>query len=415
MKYALKIPRYEQMANYGDYSQQAAIEHLYEYMGIPKRDIVRLNECDFLDYKGSEYLIVPINSIFNGVYNKLSDRIIPVYLGFSAPYVNAALVDSLRLREFSPVGCRDKYNYDRLRELGVDAWLNGCMTITLPKRADESNANKVYIIDVHKGLLDYIPEHIKRDAVYLTQIETDGSSCMTEYSCQKRYQLLKNTARLVVTSRLHVASPCIAYGISTIVARQTISNRFHWLQSYVDLYDQSNWKNINWDPRPVEFESRKKVVLDNAAKIVSATYDKYLPRCTISESNSKETNINFVHTEREVFIEWIKKHWDPQSKDGRIYYALWGQAQLMYFIYEYITKAYPHAVLCSVIDEYKTFSFAGIESQRKESLLNHTGNITVFIAAIRAARYANEWLADKPNISVCDPYINDSINFLDIG
>ena len=75
------------LVNIGDYAQLLAIDNLYSYMGVKEEDIVRIEYYDLLDYDG-EYVVLPINFIFNNPYYGerellLSSRIIPVFLGIN--------------------------------------------------------------------------------------------------------------------------------------------------------------------------------------------------------------------------------------------------------------------------------------------------------------------------------------------
>ena len=68
---------------------------------------------------------------------------------------------------------------------------------------------------------------------------------------------LRDTAKLVVTSRLHIASPCLAMGIPVILAKKHFGDRFGFIDCFLPTYTPEKYNDIDWSPSPINFEEEK--------------------------------------------------------------------------------------------------------------------------------------------------------------
>ena len=378
MKFAnLIIEGVSKIRNYGDDIQLYSIKLLYEYMGIDYREVVRLPLEELFSYDGEEYLILPINYPFwGGQYHPISPKIIPVYLGLAMFAGTKENIEALRLKEYEPVGCRDQKTFEVMQKFGIDAYLNGCMTITLPKMKEVNRNGKVFIVDVCKEFLDFIPSPIKDDAVYKTHVFLNR--IVKEEESLSQYAQYQKEAKLVITSRLHCAVPCIAYGIPIIYAPKRNSSRSAWLQKIIPVYDKELWKNIDWEPKSVDIEELKKKVLENAADRIRETWKKYSLRCSITETyEDKALYGKMMSDDMFVPLEYMNKNW---KQDDAVRYIIWGLTQTADTLYEYISEHYKRAVLVGFIDMYRKIQFRGIISEGIE-LLERERDAVVFVAA----------------------------------
>lgn len=378
MKFAnLSIEAASKLRNYGEDIQIHAIELLYKYMGINYEEVVRLPLEDLFSYNGEEYLILPINfPFFGGQYRKISSKIIPVYLGLSMYEGTPENVEALRLKEFEPVGCRDQKTFEIMQKFGIDAYLNGCMTVTLPRATNLQGNTKVFIVDVCEELIGYIPETIKENAVYKTHVYFDR--IVKESESLALYEQYQKEARLVITSRLHCAVPCMAYGIPVIYAPKRNSSRSAWLQKIMPIYDKDLFQKIDWNPKPIDIEELKKIVLENAAGRVRETWNKYYLRCCITETYEDKTLYGKMMTDdMYIPLEYMNRNW---KADGDIRYIIWGLTQTAETLYEYISKHYKKAKLVGFIDMYRKVQFRDMVSEGIE-LLEREKDAIVFVAA----------------------------------
>lgn len=317
MKYKLLSVSSEKGVNIGDYIQAlASAQFLPHIDGFIQREKLK-------DYSEEECKV-----IMNGWYMHHpeqwppSPRIIPLYV---AVHFNTLAKDVLfasssieYLKKFSPIGCRDTYTRDLLLEQGVEAYFSGCMTLTLGyKYHSEEKEDKCYFVDpyfvTHWNLFNVIyniiyllrhwnsidviakkyPEAKKglRKRMILTTFYREYSRLFTketlinaEYICQQDLSYKRNfeteearlqeaerlvkkyaKARLVVTSRIHCALPCL--GLETPVIYTENGNQSEAsacrLGGLRDLFTIARWNNNKLVP---QFETNGKISMHNTPR-----------------------------------------------------------------------------------------------------------------------------------------------------
>lgn len=110
-------------------------------------------------------------------------------------------------------------------------------------------------MDSPKGIDKYLPDEYKDRVVYVSH-ETDSGEKLEERA-KKLLERYGREAALVVTSRLHCASPCMAMGIPVILARKYFDPRYEWIGKYLTLYTPDLFPEIDRNPQPVELEKEK--------------------------------------------------------------------------------------------------------------------------------------------------------------
>jgi len=155
------------------------------------------------------------------------------------------------LKKNQPVGCRDHFTVEQLKAKGIEAYFSGCMTLTLDsyKVDDSERGDDIYIVDPLYGFPnkqrifydvrsvlrsvrngEIFNMHIKNQ--FMQQIFTEDFLATAHYVEQElpartyteeqkfamAEELLHKYARakLVITSRIHCALPCLALGTPVI-------------------------------------------------------------------------------------------------------------------------------------------------------------------------------------------------------
>lgn len=371
--------------NLGDNIQTIAIDNLYSYMGIPLEDIVRIDYYDLDTYQG-EYVVLPINYPFYGYKENMkitmfSDYIIPVFLGVSFIDAEMDIQEREYIKHYEPVGCRDEYTMQALRRQGIAAYLNGCMTITLPKRTS-NGGGKVFFVDVPEKLYPYIPEQLVKESIKISQMVFNANADETAKLYLERYAA---EARLVVTTRLHCAVPCLAAGIPVVLLKENYSFRFPWLKKFIPIYTGKKLNEIDWNPQSYNLEDYKIKILENAKKQVMYAFQKYSGIFDISsflECNDTEVTIEHYS----VAEKYILNNWNTEKE---INYSFWGVTQTANLIYKFISRKYPNAKLVYVYDKYKQGHFK--ENQiRNSALIKHDQDTFVFVTSASAYAEAEE-------------------------
>ncbi len=236
--------------NVGDYVQSLAARQF-----LPQVDQF-MNRERLAEYTGDDIKLI-MNGWFTHNHSNWVpvDAIDPLFVSFhvnstAAPFMlNQKGVDYLKKHQ--PIGCRDKNTVKLLQEKGIEAYFTGCLTLTLDNyKVDDSERNdKIYIVDpfynyptkdkvfltpkhtvksilngnafklnkIQKQLEKVVDAEVLKNAEYVTQVkpigsETDEEKFTYAEECLKKYA----KARLVLTSRIHCALPCLAMGTPVI-------------------------------------------------------------------------------------------------------------------------------------------------------------------------------------------------------
>lgn len=182
-------------------------------------------------------------------------NIAPLFISFHVnKYAQDAMLSEAGveyLKQHAPIGCRDHYTKDTLQAHGIDAYFSGCLTLTLDsyKVNDDERGDAIYIVDplfnfpskkkfltslnsirkyiktgdvfklnaIDKILKQHFSQEILDQAQY---IEHELAS--NTYSEDEKFNIAKDLlhkyarAKLVITSRIHCALPCLALGTPVI-------------------------------------------------------------------------------------------------------------------------------------------------------------------------------------------------------
>lgn len=368
--------------NIGDDIQLVAIENLYDYMGIEKKDRVRLNFSELPNYDG-EYVILPIAFPLYGYKHELyitmfSEKIIPVFLSLSIMSGKLSDEEIIYLRRFEPIGCRDYHTVKLLRNNNIMSYLNGCMTITLP-RAKELKGDKIYFVDVPSRYYQYIPENIRDGAIKLTNVLDDCEN--PEDEIRNRLSEYINNASMIVTTRLHCALPCIAMGIPVVFMKDRYSFRFPVVSRYIHVWEKDEFELIDWNPTSVNIEKEKTNILEVAKKRIEETYQKYSSIFDLSwfyEEDNLREKYYIEHVDN--VLEMIDNNFAP---DEHVEYAIWGITQKSDLICDYIEKNRPNFQLKYVFDKTKKVLFHGVLSGNDYDILKEK-DVFVFVTTATA-------------------------------
>jgi hypothetical protein len=221
---------------------------------LPRVDTL-LNREKLADYSGP-----PLKLIVNGWFTHNADnwipspQIIPHFVSF---HINSSAADRILsnqgvayLRKHSPIGCRDRYTVSLLRAKGVDAYFTGCLTLTLnsyavsqavrqefilvdpffnlPSTRNAFSSPRAFASALRSGEILHLHQRNKllrrgftADCLAamerVTQEITPCGQAEPELFDIAEARLRRYAqAKLVVTSRIHCALPCLAMGTPVI-------------------------------------------------------------------------------------------------------------------------------------------------------------------------------------------------------
>jgi len=256
--------------NLGDWIQSLAVQRLVESLGIPASDIVRIDRDALPEYQGPPVRLI-MNACFLEHCFPLPPQVQPVFIGFQTSS-RALVVEYLDFfKQHQPIGCRDTATRDLFREQGVDAYITGCLTMTLPLREENPTPpTGVFFIggdgpgEMPPGLEKQAPAAIRQRAVHRHQREpvksfplSDADALHANRLAMELLETYRKEAGLVVTPLLHAAGPSLAMGIPVILARKDSRSRFTAINRLLPLYVPGDFGAIDWNPPPVHFEALK--------------------------------------------------------------------------------------------------------------------------------------------------------------
>ncbi|NLW79540.1 MAG: hypothetical protein GXY32_09040 [Ruminococcaceae bacterium] len=136
------------------------------------------------------------------------------------------------LAAHGPVGCADEASLHALRSRGIESFLSGCLTLTLPRQS-RAYGGPAYIcaVDISPEAVAEIGHQVAaRDFTVVETTHTlparHAALPVPDRMAKVAEQLaLYRNAHCVVTSRLHCALPCLALGVPVLLlAEPTTEN-----------------------------------------------------------------------------------------------------------------------------------------------------------------------------------------------
>jgi hypothetical protein len=236
--------------NIGDYIQSLAAKRF-----LPKIDAY-INREEMASYQGESVKLILNGWFTHNVQNWVpSNKILPLFISFhinssSAPFILNS--NGLAyLKKYQPIGCRDHFTVNLLKTTGIEAYYSGCLTTTLDHYAvpDNERTDDVYIVDPfysypdlstlfnswkyfvrgivsgdvfklgkkHKHMMNIFTPQFLKNAKYETHLlPADQYSDEEKFNIAEKLLKKYAKAKLVVTSRIHCALPCLAMGTPVI-------------------------------------------------------------------------------------------------------------------------------------------------------------------------------------------------------
>ena len=276
MKFGLLV-YWDNVRNIGEYIQSLAALPF-----LPKLDQF-LNKETLSIFSGEEHKLI-LNGWFMHYPQNWppNSRINPLIISFHiSPKTKALLLSDKAIEYYKlhePIGCRDHDTLDLLKAKNVDAYFSGCLTLTLDKDlyTDKNYQDEIIFSDVlynmarfnpnitpktlirsilrtpkviiqawrKKQLISKLfPEALRKKAKYIIQERS-----LKKYTHEERFDVATDflkqlaNAKLVVTSRLHTALPCLAFGTPVIFIDGKLSRKFD--SSRLSSYTESMLNTI---------------------------------------------------------------------------------------------------------------------------------------------------------------------------
>ena len=226
MKYGLIT--FKDTENIGDDIQSYAALRF-----LPKVDYyIEREKLDLFLPNKKEQVVTIMNGWF--LHSKLnfpiSPYIYPIFVsthfssynsgGIKGEYINS--YTKKILNKYGPIGCRDSSTLELLAENNVDNYFSGCLTLTISKNENIKSKNNICIVDVDDSVENYIREKFNNTKI-IKKTHVLNKNKNSKLSYEERFNNVRKLlnvyqeSKLVITSRLHCALPCLALGTPVIL------------------------------------------------------------------------------------------------------------------------------------------------------------------------------------------------------
>ena len=222
----------------------------------------------------------------NGFYdldegnNVNSEQIIPIYtsIHISNNFINSNTVNNLK--KYKPIGCRDNKTLKLLMNKGIDAYFSGCLTTTLDidfAVDDTKRNNEIIFIDYKFGSFNKADKFLYSLKAYdFSNIIHITHSLNLTNGHLNRFKIAKNLldryarAKLVVTTKLHGALPCLALHTPVIFINLKYDDRFSGLYELFNSIGENSERNfeirVNLNEKGLVYNSDKYLQYANKLK-----------------------------------------------------------------------------------------------------------------------------------------------------
>lgn len=320
----LGIIAYPGSINIGDEVQSVAAQRL-----LPKIDVY-VDREGMKKFKSDKKVKLICNGWFMEKPNQWppSSSIKPLFVSFHVTNSNDSHKKLLNpkfteyYKKHEPIGCRDLATKNLFEKIGVKAYLSQCLTLTLENKFSKRN-NKILLVDPFrrnftKGFRKF----------YTKKIVPDKYHDQVEIIEQRRYNINANRetrfkdasdlidryaqAKMVITSRIHCALPCLALGTpvyfvnSGYTTKSSLNDRFDGL---IELFNVIG---------PDHFPHTSKSLTDYARRFLNIYKDKEIKPLDINWENPAPNPVdisNIKNRLKKTIANFIKEEDSYSCRD----------------------------------------------------------------------------------------------------
>ena len=270
--------------NLGDHIQIIAGLRLLSASGIEPSVFVDRDD-EIASSVELDRLPAPIGILLNGWFksNRAEwpphPKLLPLIIGFHIRLFQCPELvsgESIEFfRRYQPIGCRDSYTRDLLGSFGIDAFVSNCLSLTLPKRIENPQAQtEVFVVSRDERILAYMPVAFGPH-VFINHYTDTHDFSVNMAKARQILEIYRTRAKLIVTTLLHCALPAIAMGIPVIVfyplntdaGHASDHERFSTLENMLPIYRFDQIDEVDWTPQAIEAGEVKLRIIEEFQKM----------------------------------------------------------------------------------------------------------------------------------------------------
>ena len=345
MKYGVIV--FKKTENIGDDIQSYAAIKL-----LPKVDyFVEREHMDLFMPKQQELVKVLMNGWF--LHNKStffpSPYIDPIFIsthlssydtfGITNEHIK---INKEYFKNYQPIGCRDLHTQKVLEKYGIENYFSGCVTLTLkPFKIKKTINNYICCVDVSEKIIEHVKNHTTLEVKSMTH--TLNLKENVKLSWEERFANVENllktyqNAKLVLTSRLHCALPCLALGVPVILIKKSdaiyYNHRLSTFLEYLNYTSEQDFIKSDFEyylnsKNSDKFKSvRDSIIKDLNKKLLDTTEKLNLPKLIDYKNNYvvRKEKIDYLFevlsnkykkiSADNLELKHAVKYWKKQYKD----------------------------------------------------------------------------------------------------
>ncbi len=224
------------------------------------------------------------------------------------------------LIKYQPIGCRDSSTLKKMNERSISAYFSGCLTLTLNRFEGVEYSGKYFMVDVPADVTSKVISEVGSEAVEVVTHNVSAEAGRPNMSWENRRRQVETrlkkyqSAKLVITTRLHCALPCLALGIPVLLLTEKNDDIQARMSDYMDMLNNcqiSEFLNNEYDWKGVVTNPDKHLVIR----------DRLIMECErfVRQCNDFEDKSGLPDYDSYLYISRMTD-WQRSLVDGRIQY-----------------------------------------------------------------------------------------------
>lgn len=238
------------------------------------------------------------------------------------------------MRKVQPIGLRDDLVKKYLDDAGIKNYFSGCLTLTIKPFKNIKAENKICIVDVDDDIVEKIKKTAGCEVITETHTLNPEINSLLSFEDRminvetklKKYQ----SSKLVITSRLHVALPCLSIGVPVLLiyddTNVDVQNR---LGKYTELLNFVSKKQFLKKPcydieNKKDFLRLRKSLLKKVNEFLENSKDKklasnedinYYNKYYVEQKKHIDIIVDYKNKKYEKRISEFEKNWLIDAKN----------------------------------------------------------------------------------------------------
>ncbi len=178
------------------------------------------------------------------------------------------------LRQFAPIGVRDLYTWRLLQDLDIPSYFSGCLTLSM-QRPSRARGQDIVLADIPAVVAAKVREDTDRRIISVRHSFNRVRGSAEMFRQAERMLKLYSSAHLVITNRLHVAMPCLAFETPVILVSDHLNDpRFSGLIDLCHHRTVADFLRLptEWferpDPNPERYLGLRKELIERVETFV---------------------------------------------------------------------------------------------------------------------------------------------------